>query len=222
MVGLAGGDPVDPAEAFGRVGGWSNGYLHVVADDRYGWVMSLRLARTNAEAHMYMELHPCESCGETDFDPVSSVIMIEGDLGSRYRGFCPRCGTQREFTFRIPDDATLPDEEEPSFGGDDRSELLDPGEWMWVADVVASGSPANPDGLSAEQRRNTLLDLRTAAAAMSEVIKFVPDGEDRVPLTSFWSARGRQVYGQEPGRFRLGRLEVVHRAYRELAERFAD
>lgn len=184
--------------------------------------MTLRLARTNAEAHIYMELRPCEACGETDFDPVSSVIMAEGDLASRYRGICPRCGTQREFTFRIPDDATLPDEEEPSFGGDERSELLDPGEWLYVADVVASASPANPDGLSAADRRNTRLDLRTAAAAMSEVMKFVPVGEDRVPLASFWSERGRQTYGEEPGRFRLGRLEVVHRAYRDLADRFAD
>lgn len=184
--------------------------------------MTVRLARTNAEAYIYMELTPCEVCGETDFDPISSVIMYEDDLASRYRGFCPRCGAERAFTFRIPDDPTLPDEEEPSFGGDTPSELLDPGEWLWVADVIASASPAVPDGLSADERRETRLDLRTAAAAVSEVMKFVPAGEDRVPLSAFWSARGRDVYGREPGRFRLGRLDVVHRTYRDLADRFVD
>lgn len=185
--------------------------------------MAVKLARTPAEAHLYMELQQCPTCGESDFDPDSAVIMYEGDLASRYRGECPRCGTPREFVFRLPADPELPDVYEPAFGTDGTpSELLDPGEWLWLSDLIASSSPAEPTGMDVEPRRAALLDLRTAAAAVTEVMKFVPDGEDRVPQDRFWSARGRDVYAAEPGRFRLGRLDVVHRTYRELADRFAD
>jgi hypothetical protein len=38
--------------------------------------MALRLARTNAEAHLYMEMPPGETCGESEFNPVSSVNML--------------------------------------------------------------------------------------------------------------------------------------------------
>jgi hypothetical protein len=184
--------------------------------------MTLRLARTNAEAHIYMELRPCEVCGETEFDPGSAVVMYEGDLASRYEGVCPRCGNERTFLFRIPDEPLLAREDETEFGGDEPSELIDAGEWMWLADLIASSSPAEPDGLDDDARRTVLLDLRTAAAAVSEVMKFLPLDGDTVPLNSFWTDRGRAVYGEQPGRFSRGRLEVVRTTYRDLAARFAD
>jgi hypothetical protein len=42
-----------------------------------------RLARTSSEAHLYMDLHPCEVCGEHDFDPSGWVIALDGELGRR-------------------------------------------------------------------------------------------------------------------------------------------
>ncbi|ROT33099.1 hypothetical protein [Micromonospora sp. HM5-17] len=183
--------------------------------------MTLRLARTSAEAYLYMELHPCERCGESDFEPVSAVVSVQGDLASRYTGACPSCGNEREFMFRIPERPLLVDPENPQFGADRPSELLDPGEWLWVADTIASGVPANPDGLSAEQRRDARVDLRGAAAAVGEVLKFIPPDADAVPFEAFDSDRGREVYQTEPGRFRRARLEAVAQTYRELAERFA-
>jgi hypothetical protein len=185
--------------------------------------MALRLARTNAEAHLYMELRPCETCGETVFNPGSSVIMAEGDLASRYAGPCPRCGAPREFTFRIPEEVLFPDEDEPTFGGDRPSELIDAGEWLWVADLIARNTPAEPeDGMTDKERRLVFVDLRTAAAAVGEAVKFAPPDADAVPASALWSERGRAVHRDEPGRFRRIRLEVVQRTYRELAERFAD
>ena len=184
--------------------------------------MTLRLARTSAEAYLYMELHPCDACSESDFEPDSAVVSVEDDLASRYTGACPSCGTGREFMFRIPQQPILPDPEEPRFGADHPSELLDPGEWLWVADLIARSAPTDPAGLSAEQRRDARVDLRGAAAAVGEVLKFVPAGAEAVPPEAFRTDRGREVYQREPGRFREDRLRVVARTYRELAERFAD
>jgi hypothetical protein len=184
--------------------------------------MALRLARTNAEAHLYMELHPCENCGETEFAPASSVIVVDGDLASRYTGPCPRCAAPREFVFRIPEEVIFPDIEEPVFGDDSPSVLIDAGEWLWLADLIARSVPAEPaDGMPVEDRRQVRIDLRTAAAAVSEAAKFVPPDADRVPADAIWTERGRAVYAAEPGRFGRRRLEVVQGTYRRLADRFA-
>jgi hypothetical protein len=184
--------------------------------------MTLALARSSAEAHLYMRLQPCDTCGETEFDPDSSVVMVDGELASRYSGACPRCGTIREFTFLLPDEVIFPDELEPEFGDDRPSQLLDPGDWMWLADATAGAAPAEPTGLSEAERRDALIDLRTAAAAVGEVLKFIPDGADEVPSEAFRSARGRAVYAREPGRFRRGRLVVVRDTYREISDRFVS
>jgi hypothetical protein len=185
--------------------------------------MPLRIARTNAEAHLYMELNPCENCGETEFQPSSAVIVAEGDLASRYAGPCPRCGFQREFVFRIPEEVIFSDPDEPVFGDDQPSVLIDAGQWLWFADLIARNVPAEPaDGMTADDRHRVLIDLRTAAAAVVEAMRFIPPGADAVAADAIWSARGRAVYDDEPGRFRRIRLDAVRQTYRRLAERFAD
>ncbi|HEY3502781.1 MAG TPA: hypothetical protein VGN37_08390 [Actinocatenispora sp.] len=184
--------------------------------------MTLSRARSSAEAHLYMRMQPCEVCGATEFFPDSSVVMVDGELASRYTGLCPQCGTTREFTFLLPDEVIFPNEEEPEFGDDQPSELLDPGEWLWLADASAGAAPASPDGLSDQARRDALVDLRTAAAAVDEVLKFIPDGAEEVPSEAFRSPRGRAVYAQEPGRFRRGRLAAVRATYREISDRFVS
>jgi len=168
-----------------------------------------------------MQMVPCETCDETDFDPDSSVLNIDGELASRYEGACPRCGTRRAFMFRLPEEILFPDDEEPQFGGEEPSELLDPGDWMWLADMFAGDAPASPDGLDPEQRHGVLVDLRMAAAAIGEVGKFLPEGADAVPPSAFFSERGRAMYAREPGRFVRGRLDVVQRTYRAISDRFA-
>jgi hypothetical protein len=184
--------------------------------------MSFRLARTVAEAHLFMDLHPCDVCGEEQFDRTAAVILVDGELLSRYTGTCPQCGNPREFTFRIPDETPLPDPDEPSFGAEPRSELLDAGEWLWVADEIARTIPAEPDGMSPEERSYARREIATAAAAVAEARKFVPSGADAVPREELWSPSGRAVYDAEPGRFDVQRLELVERVYRELAGTFSD
>lgn len=184
--------------------------------------MTLPVARTSAEAYLYMELHPCESCGESAFEPENAVVAAEDDLASRYTGDCPGCGTRREFMFRLPDEILQSDPEHPRFGDDRPSELLDPGEWLWLADLIAQNTPAEPDGLNDEERWQARVDLRSAAEAVGEVLKFIPAGADQVPVEAFRTERGRDVYEAQPGRFRRERLEVVAQTYRELAEQFAD
>lgn len=186
------------------------------------------LARTSLEAHLYMDLRPCP-CGEAGFDRSSSVIVLDdGDLASRYTGSCARCGTAREFVFRLPPAPAGPPEDEREdgtgdgirYGGPEPSQLLDAGEWLWVADRYARAVPADPHRLRDPDRRRARARLAGAVAALDEVLKFVPPAGAQVPATAFWSALGGSVHTREPGRFRVLRLAAVQDAYRASLRRF--
>lgn len=176
--------------------------------------MAPPLARTNAEAHLFMDLRPCV-CGETAFDRRSAVLQGPDGLLSRYTGTCPRCGRERTFEFTLPATIDLP-RGEVVFGGDEPSVLLDAGEWLLVADAYARRGPADVSGLDEAARRRARHDLATAAAAMDEVLKFAAPGAEHVDGAAFSSPRGRAVRAAEPGRFRVVRLEAVRDTYRDL------
>jgi hypothetical protein len=180
--------------------------------------MALRLARTNEEAHLYMDLHPC-GCGELRFPRSSSVIETpDGDLASHYTGTCPQDGAHREFTFRLPKQITMPPRDgSVSYGGTEPSELIDPGEWLSVADAYARNVPADTASLAADGLAQARSMLTRAVAAIDEVLKFIPDGDDRVPEAAFATDRGRAAYAKEPGRFRRPRLEAVRTTYANIA-----
>jgi hypothetical protein len=183
--------------------------------------MALPLARTVPEAHLYLDLHACE-CGETRFPRDSSTVLTpDGELAKRYTGTCPTCGRQRDFLFRLPEEIAIPGPDSPDrYGGPQPSELIDPGEWLFVADRYADRVPADPAGLTEQQRAQARSSLETAAVAIGEVLKFVPPGADAVPPAAFVSDRGRAQYRAEPGRFRAARLAAVRDAYRDLVTRF--
>jgi hypothetical protein len=174
-----------------------------------GRTMIMPVARTRDEAHLYMDLHPCAECGSNEVTWKHAVVDAGGELGSAYFGTCPVCNTRRDFVFRLPEREYFAGYF-PNFGDAEPSQLLDAGEWLWIADRAAGNAPAgDPVG----ERR--ALDLATRAVA--EVIKFIPDGQQQVPDSAFWSRRGWEVRNAEPGRFSRGRLEVVRDTYRELA-----
>jgi hypothetical protein len=184
------------------------------------WAADPPVARSSHEAHVFMDLHPCPSCGQTRFNRSSTVIGLpDGDLASRYAGDCPDCGTAREFVFRLP---PRPHDVggEFAYGGAEASQLLDAGEWLAVADRLASATPAEASAFTPAQRRAARARITYAAAAVAEVVKFVPAGQDQVPTSALWTDLGRAVHAREPGRFRTDRLAAVAQAYRSLASRY--
>jgi hypothetical protein len=96
------------------------------------------------------------------------------------------------------------------------SELLDPGEWLWVADRYAS-YPAEDGTLSVDEAVERCTDLAAAAAAVEEALLFVPEGAGAVPAGAFRSERGRSVFEAGPERFTVDRLAEQHDVYRQLA-----
>lgn len=123
-------------------------------------------ARSNAEAHLFMDLNPC-GCGDRVFDRKSAVVECGAVLCSEYIGPCRTCGAIRTFVFALPDEILRPVPGRFEYGGADPSRLLDPGEWMAVADEHAKRNPG------------TARDLAVACAAIDEILKFIPIGADR-------------------------------------------
>jgi hypothetical protein len=169
--------------------------------------MAFAVARTRDEAYLYLELQPCPDCGSVEAPWEHALIQVDGELTISYAAVCPGCQASREYLFGLPARET-PAASWPTFGGTEPSELLDAGQWMAVADQAAGNVPVDP----AEAQ----IALSIARAAIGEVIKFVPDGQDVVPADEFWTPQGRRVFDAEPGRFRLERLLVVHDTYQEL------
>jgi hypothetical protein len=176
------------------------------------------LARTNAETHVFLRLQACSSCGETDCRFRSSVVRVGDALCSRYTGTCPRCGNQRIFDFRLPEEIEMPPADGVSYGGDAPSVLLDAGQWLSHADDRARRVPANRVGLDQAEQRAARHALASAVAALDEVLKFLPEGADRVPESAFFTEQGRAVFAREPGRFSKARLEAVRDAYLGLRQ----
>ena len=172
------------------------------------------LARTVTEAHLFMDLRPC-TCGEIRFDRTSQDNQAGEDRLRIYSGACVLCGAHREFTFLLPRQVIA--SEEVRFGDGSPSELLDPGEWLWAADRYASG-PADRTGLDEDALRSAQRQVMLAAAAMDEVLAFVPAHRSAVPSRAFRTERGRAMYVREPGRFGQGRLRVVRDTYRKIAD----
>lgn len=189
--------------------------------DRYGEGMILPVSRTTAEAHLYLELHGCE-CGEPAFAPESAIVVLaDGDLGQRYSGTCPGCGAEREFVFRLPQEPTLPSSSGFAFGGAQPSELIDPGEWLLVADSYAKQAPGAVGEITGEQAQRAAVLLERAVAALDEVLKFVPDAADEVPPVAFFTVRGRDLHRRTPGRFRRDRLVAVRETCAGLLQQVA-
>ncbi|WP_067695692.1 hypothetical protein [Nocardia jejuensis] len=173
----------------------------------------LPLARTNAEARLFVSLQPCPACGESRCTFRSAVVTVDGVLASRYSGDCPTCAQHREYEFRLPEKILPPPAESVRFGEDDPSELLDPGVWLWYSDIAVGQVPVDRTGLDDRALRAARHAVATAIAAVDEVSKFLPPGTDRIPSSAFTSADGRAVYAREPGRFTRARLDAVRASY---------
>ncbi len=158
-------------------------------------------ARTRDEAYVYLDLTPCPTCGSVETEWRHALAQVDGGLVAAYDGTCQGCSAEREYLFQLPEREHAGGS--PNFGGSEPSALLDPGQWLELADQLMAAAPVDdPDEATG-----------FAAAAVAEVLKFVPAGADVVPADRFWSTTGRQVYDRQPGRFRRDRLQVVLDTY---------
>jgi len=173
----------------------------------------MQRARSITEARLYIDRQPCPGCGHQGFAEPSRIVEHGDDLAVACNGYCPRCGAARAFELVLAEERVPPG----TWGGADPSTLIDAGEWMLLAEEHSSGVPASVATLPPDDRRRARADLAVAIAALAEVAKFIPTGAERPPQGAFFTARGKQAYLAEPGRFTRTRLAAVDATWRRLA-----
>jgi uncharacterized protein YjbI with pentapeptide repeats len=178
-------------------------------------------ARSVPEEHVYIELHPCEKCGSPLWTYTHELDVDGPRMTSRFDGKCKMCGAPRAFEFDMTGDAVSDTDPRRFYGGPEPSELVDPGEWLIIADKRAKVAPSSPDGLAPAALAAARGAMLEAAAAVEEARKFIPAGATEVPASAFRSDKGRAVHAAEPGRFRDFRLEAVAQTYAKILGRFA-
>ncbi|MEX2985632.1 hypothetical protein [Streptomyces sp. C36] len=170
------------------------------------------ITRSMQEAHLYMDLHPC-ACGTEEFDRQHRLEDRDGVLTSVYEGACPQCGRTRLFEFTTSE-ARPP--APPEFGGPEPSQIIDPGEFMWIGDRVSTESGLRLLNTPPAEHREIRPATAYAIAAFEEVAKFLPEGADCIPEDRFTSERGREMYAKDPTRFTRKRITSHLELKREI------
>jgi hypothetical protein len=100
----------------------------------------------------------------------------------------------------------------PAFGGPEPSQLIDPGEFLAAAERSAGQVPDDAPTRPTHERIVAKRELGIAIAALEEVLKFIPEGKERVPPECFNGTR--PVYDADPTRFDRRRVEQQIAGYR--------
>jgi len=185
--------------------------------------------RTYGEAHVYMDTHPCR-CGCAQFPRGLMEVLTDDEHGVvlRYAGPCDDCQRPRDFRFRMPQRRGLPPDNPYrfSYSQDGPSQVLDAGDWLGVAHAygeVVDGL-LQPD--QAQAGWSELMDyedalklLTGAAAALDEVVKFLPAGAERVPTAALWTVTGHEHHRLHPEQFERRWIEEQRAArWRQVTE----
>ena len=178
-------------------------------------------ARSDAEARLFLAATPCPRCRSTDApwwhdapsEPHGQVDgpritgqwrgrQVQARQVRRYTSRCQTCRLTRTFHIQLAEH----DASTGLFGGPERSTLLDAGQWLAYVDAQAQPADGPPT-------RNA---LRTAAAAIEEVLKFIPPGKDCVSRDDLCA--GLAYFDQQPERFRRAELVQARKALLRRAQ----
>jgi hypothetical protein len=165
-------------------------------------------ARTRDEAQLYLSLVPC-ACGAADFERDVDVLSPRPRVLS-FSGTCPRCGRARTSAFEVLE-PFAPEPDRPrqyAFGpGDTPSSLIDAGQWLVISQLLTeqvqalAGAVSDPADVAAGHEL-----VQMAAAAVDEVLKFLPPEAVAVPDEAFWTEHGRALRAALPEWFDRDRL----------------
>ena len=177
-------------------------------------------ARTAEEADLYVDLE-AEAQGEV---PVSRKRRKTERRRETFFLYEVRCKSGKLLEFEFREDG-LPTprpglRRKVAYGGPQQSLLIDAGEWMKVADRHADRAPGSLAGLPERARREAKADMEIAVAAIEEVMKFLPDGADRVSSASLFSARGKAYFNKDVRRFRRDALSAQLEDFRGRLRRY--
>lgn len=155
-------------------------------------------ARSQAEAEIYMWLHPC-SCGDRSAPQYASCKTLPASMLVTYKGECLTCGWFHNIVFELPPFGVKP--KGGDYGGSEPSRIIDPGEWLFVSDWALDCLLNQPELVIRAPLYTPLRAIGLVVRALAEVLKFLPEDGDRVPEHAFFSESGRAYWQRSRERF---------------------
>jgi hypothetical protein len=173
--------------------------------------------RSLAERRLYVDMHPCV-CGEirNTIEAGDATDLAPKVLLAKYVVSCDGCGRTRRIEFILPPDRDVSMSFTRWAADPSPSVLIDAGQWAVLADRFA----AEAEAAESKKRRISMLlrgvhpgmaveQLRArSAAAVDEMLKFLPAGADRLPDDAFWTVEGIAQLQERPARFDRFALEA--------------
>ena len=178
------------------------------------------IARTNREADLVLARDACPACRRNDTAWTHELVDHDGELLTLFRGTCRWCGSPRHALFRLPERETLGGGPEARYGGPEPSRIFDAGEWLAYSDVC--GLDVRDAISGGADARQIAADVVDCAAAVYEVLKFIPVDADELPESALFTFFGRAYYDRAPLRFTRRRLELLLDLYREEFGPYTD
>jgi hypothetical protein len=152
--------------------------------------------RSIEEIQLFLDLHPCPTCGERSIASlVFSIADTDDGTFAFYEGPCPRCGTERRFRFEPP--PSLMPAPAHELGGPAPSQILGPDELRRAADHYLAQVAADPASVDGATYADGWRAVRRAVIATRELAKF--PGRDEPALRE--------------------RAQALHDAYRDHGQR---
>jgi hypothetical protein len=162
-------------------------------------------AQTQAEVSAYLSLatSECTDSGST----VDETISHSGDGDewvAHYDLECPDCGLKWHFDVTVDPEPERVDGVPIQYRYDpEPSRLIDAGQWYLLfvlrlavaREAQVQQGPNGPFDLLGLGRMIDGFDY--GRAALDEVLKFIPAGQDRVPESALWTDQGRWAYEEE-------------------------
>lgn len=182
-------------------------------------------ARTIAEIHAYLDLHPCE-CGSALFRRSDMSISSAPSGGSelRFDGPCDVCRQPRDVTFQLAGDrpGLVPGQMAAfSFADDEPSAIIDAAQWLGMVEGLAAVCDPHLRKLFVPGGKTAMAgNLAAAANGADEVLKFLPAGAELPPATAFWTKEGTARASRTPADFSRDRLALLQFHRRGLLNAF--
>lgn len=136
-----------------------------------------RAARTLAEAHLFLRIQRADLLAMREAGPGALDLLANTPEG------------RRVFAFSLQD----PTRVEPTRLGDGRSACLSPVALYLFASKVQDETPTDMDRVPPARRPLYAQDLRLAAAAVEQALRFIPDGATLPQLEASANALARRI-----------------------------
>lgn len=191
-------------------------------DDGFPHVKDWPVSRSLDESLAYIGLRKCE-CGRCDYmRSKSSSQMQDGHMGHSSDGICLQCKKDRHFSFGKVRDKWQPfDSADPRYGPPGTvSEILDPGDWLRIYERTAAGLPRLWRPVLPARRFGAQIATGLTRSALDEVLRFIPDGEDEVPVHLRETEWGEHYMAKHPEWFTRRWLNDAYAHYQKLFERY--